>query len=134
MSEENYIQEIEELQQILKEDSSNFQARRQLAMILLDKGFTEEALKQFQFLISIFPNDASLHYNKGIVYEKLRDTKNAERAYLKAIELSPEETDFYYNLGLVYIDMQEYDKGIQCFKTVLETDVDDSNSFFNLFF
>ena len=107
MADDQDIQEIEELQAILREDSSNFQARRRLAVVLLDKGFNDESLKQFQFLISIFPQDASLYYNKGIVYEKMRDLPHAEEAYLKAIDLSPNETDFYYNLGLVYIDMRE---------------------------
>lgn len=126
------LEEIEELQQVLKKDSSNFQARRRLAILLLDSGFTEEALKQFQFLVSIFPTDASLFYNIGIVYEKLKKFDNAEQSYIKAIEFSPDETDFYYNLGLVYIEKNEYDKAISCFKKVLATDVDDSNSYFNL--
>src|SRR5574344_1711444 len=98
MADKQEIREIEELQQILREDSSNFQARRRLAVVLLDKGFNEESLKQFQFLISIFPQDASLYYNKGIVHEKMRDLASAEQSYLKAIALSPDETDFYYNL------------------------------------
>ena len=129
---DNDNQEIEELQQILREDSSNFQVRRRLAMALLDKGFNEESLKQFQFLITIFPNDASLYYNMGIVYEKMRKLDMAEQTYLKGIELAPDDTDFYYNLGLVYIDMYEFDKAIEQFKIVLETDSDDGNSFFNL--
>ena len=54
MTDEQDLQEIEELQAMLREDSSNFQARRRLAVVLLDKGFNEESLKQFQFLISIF--------------------------------------------------------------------------------
>ena len=33
------LDKIEELQNIIKEDSSNFQARRQLAVLLLDCGF-----------------------------------------------------------------------------------------------
>lgn len=125
-------EEIKELQQILKEDSSNFQARRRLAVLLLDSGFNEDALKQFLFLISIFPSDASLYYNLGIVYEKIKKLDLAEKSYLKAIEISPNDTDFYYNLGLVYIDTQKYDKAIEAFNKVIETDTDDANTYFNL--
>ena len=125
-------EEIKELQRILKEDSSNFQARRRLAVLLLDNGFNEEALKQFLFLIGIFPSDASLYYNLGIVYEKLKKLDFAEQAYIKAIEISPKEADFYYNLGLVYIDKGQYDKAIEAFNKVIETDADDSNCYFNL--
>jgi len=126
------LEEIQELQQILKEDSSNFQARRRLAIILLDEGFSEDALKQLLFLVSIFPNDASLYYNLGIVYEKLKKLYLAEESYLKAIDISPDETDFYYNLGLVYTDKEEYDRAIEVFNIVIKTDVYDGNSYFNL--
>ena len=132
MTEDQDLQEIEELQQVLREDSSNFQARRRLAVLLLDKGFNDEAYKQFQFLITIYPSDASLYYNLGIVYEKMRDKENAQAAYIKAIELDPEQTDFKYNLGLVYIDMQKYSEAIPYFEEVLETDTDDSNCYFNI--
>ena len=77
MADEQDLQEIEELQAILREDSSNFQARRRLAVVLLDKGFNEESLKQFQFLISIFPQDASLYYNKGIVNERFTKSRTS---------------------------------------------------------
>ena len=83
------IEEIKELQEVLKNDASNFQARRRLAILLIDSGFNEESLKQILFLIGIFPSDASLYYNLGIVYEKLKKLDRAEQAYLKAIELSP---------------------------------------------
>ena len=41
------LDKIEELQNILKEDHSNFQARRQLAVLLLDSGFPKEALQHW---------------------------------------------------------------------------------------
>lgn len=125
------IEEIKELQEVLKGDSSNFQARRRLAILLLDNGFSEDSLKQFLFLIGIFPEDPSLYYNLGIVYEKIKKLDLAVQAYQKAISLSP-ETDFYYNLGLVYIDKQEYEKAIKAFEMVIKTDVNDANSYFCL--
>lgn len=39
------IDKIEELQNLLKEDQNNHQARRQLAVLLTDCGFSQEALK-----------------------------------------------------------------------------------------
>ncbi len=126
------IDKIEELQNILKEDPSNFQARRQLGVLLLDSGFPSEALSQFKYLTKIFPEDSGIFYNLGITYEKLKDFNKAEQSYLKAIELSPEEIDAQYNLGLVYIDKKEYEKAIDCFENVLAKDNNDSNSYFNI--
>ena len=90
--------EIEKLQEVLKDDPSNFQARRELSILLADNGFNEEALSNMKYLEKYFPDDAELHYNLGILYEKLKDFDNAKLAYEKAIEISPQD-DFYYNLG-----------------------------------
>lgn len=126
------IERIEKLQEMLRNDPSNFQARRQLAMLLLDNGYKEEALAHFLHLTEIFKEDGELYYNIGIVYEKLKDLQNARKSYVKAIECEPEDVDSYYNLGLVYTDLGQYDKAIDCFETVLDSDNEDSNTYFNI--
>lgn len=123
---------IENLQQMLRKDPSNFQARRQLAMVLLDEGYTKEALAHFLHLAEIFKDDSELFYNIGIIYEKLKDLKKAKESYETAIQLSPNDVDAYYNLGLVYTDLGEQEKAIECFETVLDADNDDSNTYFNI--
>ena len=124
-------QEIESLQSILQEDPSNFQARRELSILLANNGFNEEALSNLLYLLKYFPDDADLLYNIGILYEKLKDFENAKSSYLKAIEIAPQE-DFYYNLGEVLVSLEEWDSAIDAFKTVLKTDSKDGNCYFNL--
>lgn len=126
------IEKIEKLQSTLRADPSNFQARRQLAMLLLDNGYKQEALAHFLHLAEIFKDDCELYYNMGIVYEKLKDLKNAKKVYQKAVELAPDDADIHYNLGLVYTDLAEFDKAIDCFETVLDIDNEDSNTYFNI--
>lgn len=126
------LDKIEELQNIIKEDSSNFQARRKLAVLLMDSGFNEEALGHLLYLSKNFSNDDGIFYNLGIVYEKLKKFANAKEAYLKSLEISPDSMDSTYNLGLVYIELKEYDKAIECFEKILKDDNEDSNSYFNL--
>ena len=67
------IDKVEELQNLLKEDKTNFQARRQLAVLLLDMGYSEEAKQHLLYLSKIFPDDSGIFYNLGITYEKLKD-------------------------------------------------------------
>ena len=81
------LDKIEELQQLIKEDSSNFQARRQLAVLLMDCGFNEEALQHLLYLAKMFSYDDGIYYNLGIVYEKMKNFKKAKESYEKAIEL-----------------------------------------------
>ena len=123
--------EIEKLQEILKKDPSNFQARRELSVMLADNGFNEEALFNLKYLKKYFPEDAEIHYNIGIIYEKLKDFTSAEKAYKKAAALSP-QADFYYNLGEVLVNLNKWDEGIDAFKKVLDTDPGDGNCYFNL--
>ena len=123
---------IDDLQQILRDDNNNYQARRELAILLLDTGYAEEALAHLLFLSKTFPEDSEIFYNLGIAYEKLKKKDDAKNAYLKAIEISPAEIDAIYNLGLVLTDLKEYDNAIECFNRVIETDKNDSNSYFNL--
>ena len=72
--------DIETLQALLKEDPSNFQARRELSFILVNNGFNEEAEGNLEYLCKYFPEDAELHYNLGIVYEKLKKFEKAKEA------------------------------------------------------
>ena len=126
------LDKIEELQNLLREDPQNFQARRQLAVLLTDCGFCEEALKNFLYLSKTFANDSEIFYNLGIVYEKLKNFKKAKESYKKAIEIEPDAIDAIYNLGLVCTDLKEFDTAISCFEKVISDDNQDSNSYFNL--
>ena len=123
--------EIENLQELLQQDPSNFQARRELSILLADNGFNEEALSNLQYLEKYFPEDSELQYNIGILYEKTKDFESAQKAYQKAIEISPQD-DYYYNFGEVLVSLKEWDKAIEAFKTVLKTDPNDGNCYFNL--
>lgn len=125
--------QIEKLQTLLCEDQNNFQARRELAIILADNGFNEEALNNLLYLNKYFPDDAELLYNTGILYEKLKNFSEAKNVYEKAIALSPQE-DFYYNLGEVLVELKEWDNAIEMFENVLKTDSNDGNCFFNIGF
>ncbi len=126
------IEESEELQQILQEDPSNLQARRRLAMLLLENGFNEEALNQLLYLANIFTEDADCYYNLGIAYEKNKKFPLAKEAYLRALNLSGENIDCIYNLGMVSIELGEFDDAINFFNRVLEVEPNDSNTYFNL--
>ncbi len=125
------MEEIENLQEVLQNDPSNFQARRELSILLADNGFNEEALSNLKYLEKFFPEDAELQYNIAILYEKTKDFDNAKTAYQKAISIDPQD-DFYYNLGEVLVSLKEWDDAIEAFKTVLKTDPNDGNCYFNL--
>lgn len=58
----------------------------------IDKALTEE------------PNNPTLHFAKGTVYDRLNDSEEAAKCYTKAIEIDANFFDAYYNLGAVYFN------------------------------
>ena len=48
------------------------------------------------------PNNATLYFVKGVVYNNLEDFDQAEAAYRKAVELDPKYVDAYYNRAAMY--------------------------------
>ena len=123
---------IEELQNLIKKDPHDFQLRRELAVLLIDCGYNDEALKNLLYLSSKYTDDVGIFYNLGIVYEKLKNFSKAKDAYLKAISIDNKFYDAIYNLGLVYSELKEYDNAIDAFNKVLKDDSNDSNTYFNI--
>ena len=126
----NDVQRFESLKKTIETDPTNFQARREIAMMCLDMGFDSMALKQLLYLSNTFPNDANLYFNIGICWEKLKQFKFALEAYKKAVELKEDEPDFIYNLALAYENLGQDDEALMQFKRVVCLEADDSNSFF----
>ena len=100
------IDKIEELQNILKEDQTNFQARRELAVLLLDLGYSEEAKQHFLYLSKIFNDDSGIFYNLGITYEKL---KNLDVSKFKTQNVTNMQEMFAACYELTYLDVDEFD-------------------------
>ena len=127
----NYLDEIKNLQEILKRNPDDFKTRKNLAILLLENGFNQEALAHFTHIINTQNADSAVFYNTGILYEKLKDTDKALKAYEKAVEISPENIDAYYNLGLVYTQKNQFKEALKCFLHVLNNDDEDGNTWFN---
>ncbi|HBI80911.1 MAG TPA: hypothetical protein DDY04_02950 [Bacteroidales bacterium] len=54
------------------------------------------------------PNNSSLHFAKGTLYDRLGDWENAVTSYKKSIEIDPNFFDAYYNIGALY-----FNKGVK---------------------
>ncbi|GBF22745.1 TPR repeat-containing protein [Candidatus Gastranaerophilus sp. (ex Termes propinquus)] len=134
----NEVQRFDTLKRAIEEDTTNFQARRELAVLCLDLGFEQMALKHLSYLANIFQEDASLQFNIGICWEKLKRYEYALKAYRRAVELKPDDPDFLYNLALVLEALGEEDEALLKFKEVAcleyskspSGDVGSANTFF----
>ena len=86
----------------------------------LETGKTAEAINNINLAISKEPNNETLHYNLGVLYDNMANPgkdkpapaekdyessfANSEASYKKALELKPEYFDAAYNLGALYFN------------------------------
>lgn len=64
----------------------------------------EEAQNNLKLAIDKDPDDKSLHFALGVVYDNLGQLEEASVSYRKAIELDADYFDALYNLGALYFN------------------------------
>ena len=74
---------LENLKTAVENDPTNFQARRELAVLCMDMGYEKVALNQFNSLSQVFTEDADIFFNIGICWEKLRKPFVTEKWFMK---------------------------------------------------
>src|SRR5438552_12794381 len=66
---------------------------------LADKGWLDEAIKEFEKAINLDPESAHAHDNLATVYAEKKWYREALQEYLTAIRLDPESATGHYNLA-----------------------------------
>jgi tetratricopeptide (TPR) repeat protein len=103
-----------------------------LALAYQERGFLDEAIREFTTAIKLSPNMAKNHYNIGRAYEEKGLFEKAIDAYKKAVELNPDYTDAYFNLANLYMRLQLKKDAIDAYRRVIELDPADIEAYNNL--
>ncbi len=77
----------------------------QLINIYLNANMVDDAMKYLNLAIEQDPENATYHFAKGSLYDKLEETQKAVECYAKAVELKEDYYDAYYNLGTIYYNL-----------------------------
>ncbi|WP_197443802.1 tetratricopeptide repeat protein [Maioricimonas rarisocia] len=99
-----------EMEQILRLDSSRHDIRRRAADLLIEFGMVRPALAHFEFLIHEEQDDWEVYTLIGFCREQLgkrEDLEAAADAYRKAIDLAPEHYENYVAFALVLEKLPE---------------------------
>ncbi|MDX2015853.1 MAG: tetratricopeptide repeat protein [Myxococcaceae bacterium] len=67
---------------------------------LADRGWLDEAVKEFKKAIELDPNSAHAHDNLATVYAEKKQFREALEEYLTAIKLEPDSATAHYNLAV----------------------------------
>lgn len=126
------LKKLDQIRIQLSQTPDNLSVRQQYAILLGDNGFVAEAIKEYNFLITLSANNADLHYNLGILYEKAKDLPMAIQSYQKSIEMNPDNPDYHYNLAYALDLSGNIDKALDEYKLTVFLDSKDSNAYFNI--
>lgn len=79
-----------------------------MIQIYLNQEKTDDAMKYLDMAIEKDPGNATFHFAKGTLFEKMGNKEKAIDAYNAAIDANTDYFDAHYNLGALY-----YNKGVK---------------------
>lgn len=81
-----------------------------------------EARKLLDEAVEIEPENADVNYAYGILFDRLREYKNAIEKYEISIKYNPNAADVHNNIGLDYYRFGKYDKALEELKKAITID------------
>ena len=102
------------------------------AMLYLELGRFEDAIRHFRTALALKPQSAIAHYNLGTALTFARRLDEAAREYQEAIRIDPLYPKARNNLGNVWLARQHYDEAIREFEEVARLQPDPVSSLVNL--
>ncbi len=91
-----------------------------LGLVLLNRGFIDEAIAFFELGISIDHEYAEAYNNLGLCYFQQDDLARAEEMFRKGLNITRNFADLNLNLGRVYIEKKAYHEAVRSFEAALE--------------
>jgi tetratricopeptide (TPR) repeat protein len=100
----------------------NANARYELALYLQSHGEPEEALRHYDSLLMLQPDNAIVLYNVGYVnFVYLEDNEVALDYFNRALQANPSYLDAYYNKARVLEQMGNYAQAEDIYKEILKS-------------
>lgn len=105
----------------LAPQSNNYLCLRAQVLMLMKQ--ESKAMKQYEELLNIFPNNHEALYGIGVLLEKKRDYKSALSCYNRAINACDSQSEYYMAKGRVLAKYQEYyAEAVLSYKKSIELD------------
>src|SRR3954469_2408040 len=98
---------------------------------LADRGWLDEAIKEFKKAIELDPESAHAHDNLATVYSKKKLYTQALEEYLTALKLEPESATAHYNLAC-FLATHAHEMAIEQYKEAIAQDPEYPDAHLNL--
>lgn len=105
---------------------------KNIALILIKQGKTEEARKAIKEARKANPKDINLILNEADLYVKLKEMDKFGELMQEAVKLDPNNPNLYYNLGVVNANQNRTEEAIKYYKKAIELRPDYADAYMNL--
>src|SRR5688572_4188200 len=103
----------------IAKNPQSWMAYNNIAISLLQKGKTDEAIAHYHKALELDPNYGEGHYNLANALLRLGRTEEAVAHYEKALEIYPKNISARYNLASVLVQSGRADEGIAHYRKAL---------------
>jgi len=104
------LNEIQRLEEAVKQNPNDFQSRLNLAHLLNDSGFFDKAIENYKVYLDKNSNVPDVWVDMGVCYFNLQKNDDAIAAMKKAIEINPSHQIGLFNLGIVNFSSGKMDE------------------------
>ncbi len=115
-----------------KKQSKRGEIYKNIALIYVQKGKTEEAKKALQDAKKINPDDISIATAEAEIYLKLNDFDNYSKIVKEILEKQPNNADLVFNLGVVSYNGKDFENAEKHYKRAIEIDQNYTKAYYNL--
>lgn len=105
---------------------------RNIALILVEQGKTEEAKVALQEARKENPDDAGLIVSEANIYLNLKDAVNYKRLITVALEKNPNDEVLIFNLGVTCANANQLEDAEKYYRKAIELKPDFMNAYLNL--
>lgn len=113
-------------------ESKKGEIAKNIALIYIDKGQTDEAIAAMEDAKAENPNDTSLLDAEANMYYRMGDMDKYREIMEQVVEQDPNNPTLYYNLGVSTAELGDNEKAIEYYKKALELDPEMSNARVNI--
>jgi Flp pilus assembly protein TadD len=114
-----------------KDPLAQSDAHNERGIELADRGWLDEAIREFRKAIELDPQSAHAHDNLATVFAEKRQFRDALSEYLAAIKLEPDSPTAHYNLAC-FLTTHAVEMAVDEFQESLELDPEYSDAHLNL--
>jgi tetratricopeptide (TPR) repeat protein len=100
-------------------------------LLLIESARWEEALKIFQMVIDLQPDNDSAWFQRGYLLDELGRYEEAIASYDRSLKLKPDDYVTCYNRGTSLGNFGRYEEAIASFDRILEIKPDDYEAWYN---